>query len=282
MTQQIDPASLAGILRNRPAITLEELALKSVALPGEEYLSAAIEKRQLPDGGWSEHAAVPLPNAYSTGLALLSLARSRKTGASSVENGFQWLSKTVGVESHWLWKWKFRFFDTKVRFDTSKSGWPWIPGTLSWVAPTAVSLLAHEAWGRNSPRTANAREMLLDRCCKGGGWNAGNSEAFGVALTPHPDFTAMAAMALHHVRLPHAALLASSLDYLWRCLSTSNSVYSLSLGVIALKAYFDPRADRLNQRLTGAVATVLPNLGTRELALAMIALKSTSSGASKP
>jgi len=273
---------LAGILRNRPAITLEELALKSVALPGEDYLSAAIEKRQLPDGGWSEHAAVPLPNAYSTGLALLSLARSRKAGATSVENGFQWLAKTVGVESHWLWKWKFRFFDTKVRFDPSKSGWPWIPGTLSWVAPTAVSLLAHEAWGRNSPRTANAREMLLDRCCKGGGWNAGNSEAFGVALNPHPDFTAMAAMALHHVRLSHAALLASSLDYLWRCLSTSNSVYSLSLGVIALKAYFDPRADRLNQRLTGAVVTVLPNLGTRELALAMIALKSNSAGARKP
>ena len=282
MTQQIDPASLAGILRNRPAITLEELALKSVALPGEEYLSAAIEKRQLPDGGWSEHAAVPLPNAYSTGLALLSLARSRKAGATSVENGFQWLSKTVGVESHWLWKWKFRFFDTKVRFDPSKSGWPWIPGTLSWVAPTAVSLLAHEAWGRNSPRTANAREMLLDRCCKGGGWNAGNSEAFGVALTPHPDFTAMAAMALHHVRLSHAALLASSLDYLWRFLATSTSGYSLSLGVISRKAYFDPRADRLNQRLTGAVVTVLPNLGTRELALAMIALKSNSSGASKP
>jgi hypothetical protein len=282
MTQQIDPASLAGILRNRPAITLEELALKSVALPGEEYLSAAIEKRQLPDGGWSEHAAVPLPNAYSTGLALLSLARSRKARATSVENGFQWLAKTVGVESHWLWKWKFRFFDTKVRFDPSKSGWPWIPGTLSWVAPTAISLLAHEAWGRTSPRTANAREMLLDRCCKGGGWNAGNAEAFGVALTPHPDFTAMAVMALHHERLSHAALLASALDYLWRCLSRTSSVYSLSLGVIALRAYSDPRAARLNQRLAGAVVKVLPNLATRELALAKIAIGSAGYGASNP
>jgi hypothetical protein len=282
MTQQIDPASLADILRHRPAITLEELALKSVALPGEDYLSAAIEKRQLPDGGWSEHVAVPIPNAYSTGLALLSLARSSKAKPTSIESGFQWLSKTVGVESHWLWKWKFRFFDTKVRFDPSKSGWPWIPGTLSWVAPTAVSLLAHEAWGRTSPRTANAREMLLDRCCKGGGWNAGNAEAFGVALTPHPDFTAMAVMALHHERLSHAALLASSLDYLWRCLSTSSSVYSLSLGVIALKAYSDPRADRLNQRLAGAVVKVLPNLATRELALAKIAIGSGSYGASNP
>jgi hypothetical protein len=282
MTQQMAPASLADILRTRPAITLEELALKTLALPGELHLSEAIMKRQLPDGGWSEHVAVPIPNAYSTGLALLSLARSRKAGATSVENGFQWLSKTVGVESHWLWKWKFRFFDTKVRFDPSKSGWPWIPGTLSWVAPTAVSLLAHEAWGRNSARTANAREMLLDRCCKGGGWNAGNGEAFGVALTPHPDFTAMAVMALHYERLSHAALLASSLDYLWRYLSTSNSVYSLSLGVIALTAYFDPRGERLNQRLASVVASVLPNLGTRELALAMIALSSNSSGASKP
>jgi hypothetical protein len=122
----------------------------------------------------------------------------------------------------------------------------------------------------------------LDRCCKGGGWNAGNSEAFGVALTPHPDFTAMAVMALHHERLSHAALLASSLDYLWRCLYKSSSVYSLSLGVIALKAYFDPRGERLNQRLASVVASMLPNLGTRDLALAMIALKSNSSGASEP
>jgi hypothetical protein len=282
MTQQVAPASLADILRTRPAITLEELALKTLALPGEPHFSEAIIKRQLPDGGWAEHVAVPLANAYSTGLALLSLARSRNTKPTSVENGFRWLSKTVGVESHWLWKWKFRFFDTKVRFDPSKSGWPWIPGTLSWVAPTAISLLAHEAWGRTSPRTANAREMLLDRCCKGGGWNAGNAEAFGVALTPHPDFTAMAVMALHHERLSHAALLASSLDYLWRSLSTASSIYSLSLGVIALSAYSDPRADRLNQRLAGTVVKALPNLATRELALAKIALGANSFGANNP
>lgn len=282
MTQQVAPSSLADILRTRPAITLEELALKTLALPNEPYLSEAIIKRQLPDGGWSEHVAVPLPNAYSTGLALLSLARLRKEKPPSVENGFRWLSKTVGVESHWLWKWKFRFFDTKVRFDPSKSGWPWIPGTLSWVAPTAISLLAHEAWGRTSARTANAREMLLDRCCKGGGWNAGNAEVFGVALTPHPDFTAMAVMALHHERLSHAALLASSLDYLWRCLSIATSVYSLSLGVIALRAYSDPRANRLNQRLAGAVVKALPNLATRELALAKLAFGADSFGANNP
>ncbi len=282
MTQQVAPASLADILRTRPAITLEELAFKTLALPNEPHLSEAIIKRQLPDGGWSEHVAVPLPNAYSTGLALLSLAHSRKAKPTSVENGFRWLSKTVGVESHWLWKWKFRFFDTKVRFDPSKSGWPWIPGTLSWVAPTAISLLAHEAWGRTSARTANAREMLLDRCCKGGGWNAGNAEAFGFALTPHPDFTAMAVMALHHERLSHGALLASSLDYLWRCLSTATSVYSLSLGVIALRAYSDPRADRLNQRLAGVLVKVLPNLATRELALAKLAIGADSFGANNP
>ena len=64
MTQQVAPASLADILRIRPAITLEELAFKTLALPNEPYLSEAIIKRQLPDGGWSEHVGVPLPNAY--------------------------------------------------------------------------------------------------------------------------------------------------------------------------------------------------------------------------
>ena len=36
----------------------------------------------------------------------------------------------------------FRLFDRQVRFDSAKSGWPWTLGTVSWVAPTALSILA--------------------------------------------------------------------------------------------------------------------------------------------
>ena len=39
-------------------------------------------------------------------------------------------------------------------------------------------------------------EMLLDRACPDGGWNAGNGVVYGTALAPHPDDTAIALLAL--------------------------------------------------------------------------------------
>jgi hypothetical protein len=63
------------------------------------------------------------------------------------------------VESHWLWQWKFRLFDRKVRFDPSKSGWPWVP-ERRWVAPTALVILAFRAWRRNQHAL-----LLAPTCC---------------------------------------------------------------------------------------------------------------------
>ena len=34
--------------------------------------------------------------------------------------------------------------------------------------------------------------MLLDRMCPGGGWSAGNSVVYGVALAPHIDAKSIA------------------------------------------------------------------------------------------
>ena len=40
----------------------------------------------------------------------------------AVSRAFAWLDSMAGVENHWLWKWKFRYFDRHVRFDTNKTG----------------------------------------------------------------------------------------------------------------------------------------------------------------
>jgi hypothetical protein len=46
-------------------------------------------------------------------------------------------------------------------------------------------------------------EMLLDRACPQGGWNAGNAVVYGVPLRPHVDTTALALAALRfHHNLP--------------------------------------------------------------------------------
>ena len=164
-------------------------------------------------------------------------------------------------------------FDRQVRFDPSKSGWPWVPDTVSWVAPTALSILAFRAWHRKSQRLSTAAAMLLDRACPQGGWNAGNSVVFGVSLDPHPDFTAMAVLALRDCGPAHEILQVRSLDYLGRRLEGSSSPYSLAWAVMALSACGHRGADHLRSQLERCAAARSDTLPHRVLALAALALE---------
>lgn len=110
--------------------------------------------------------------------------------------------KCEGKEANWFWRWKFLAADRHVRFDPDKFGWPWIPDTVSWVVPTALAILALSqapcACGGLEDihiRVDRGIEMLMDRVCPGGGWNAGNGVVYGSALAPHPDDTAIALLA---------------------------------------------------------------------------------------
>ena len=252
---------------------IEDTALGVMALRNSGADPRALLDTQHRAGGWSAIPNVGLPNAFHTSLALLAI---RPFQTASVRHAagraFEWLSELRGVESHWLWQWKFRLFDRQVRFDPLKSGWPWVPDTVSWVAPTALSILAFQAWRRESPRTAPAIAMLLDRACPQGGWNAGNSVVFGVDLDPHPDFTAMALLALRDGSPGYEALLNRSLDYLKARLEGSYSPYSLAWAVMALSAHAHEGAHRLKNRLERCAAAKLDQLPRRVLALVSLAL----------
>src|SRR5207249_4961385 len=125
-------------------------------------------------------------------------------GSASIINGPQ-ADKVLARdrrESRWPWKWKFRTTDTRVRFNPDKFGWPWMPDTCSWVVPTAFSVLALRQ-GVVCCRSPEARfrvirgiEMLIDRVCLNGGWNAGNGVVYGVDLWAHVDATAIALLPL--------------------------------------------------------------------------------------
>lgn len=217
-------------LRTRQPRTAEEFALKLLALRAEAPDSLDLVRIQRRDGAWSAIQSAGPPSVFHTALALIAL-RHLRVAFAEADRGLRWLESIRGNESHWFWKWKFRFFDRQVRFDPNKSGWPWVPGTVSWVAPTALALIAFEAWGRGSIRIDEARAMLIDRACPDGGWNAGNGVAFGVALDPHPDFTAMALLAL----LDRGVEMDRAVEYLRRRLPSLQSPYSLAWCAMALK-----------------------------------------------
>lgn len=252
----------------------EEAALKLLALRKRRGDPNALIRMQHPSGGWPGFPGIGPPSAFHTGLALVALRPFRASSAQPVvERAFGWLSVLDGLESHWLWRWKFRFFDNQVQFDPMKSGWPWVEGTVSWVAPTALSILAFRSWRQESDRVPTAVDMLLDRACPRGGWNAGNSVAFGVELSPHPDFTAMALLALRGLAQAGRPLVRGSLDYLAKRLEDSQSMYSLAWAVMALSAYDHEGAFRLRKQLEKAVTAQSDMSSTRVLALVALALE---------
>lgn len=228
-------------------------------------------KSQLPCGAWSAYTHAGPPNAFQTAFTLLAL-RHTQTDQQLIEHAFAWLSDLMGIEDHWLWKWKFRLFDRAVVFDPAKTGWPWIPGTVSWVAPTALTMLAFRAWGRESPRLVKGAAMLMDRACPSGGWNPGNSVVLGVALDPHPDFTAMALLALRNYTNTDNPTVVAALDYLANRFKDSASAYSLAWAVMALAANKRDEASDLQHRLESqlAKANALP---PRVLGLCALALE---------
>lgn len=266
-------SQLLNRLKTVPHQGVEDLALSLLALRDYGADPSTLLRAQDRAGGWCAIVATGEPGVFHTALSLLALGRYQHPDIpSAADRAFRWLSDIRGLEPHWLWQWKFRLFDRQVRFDPSKSGWPWVPGTVSWVAPTALAILAFGAWHRKSPRVPSALEMLLDRACPNGGWNAGNSVVFDVELDPHPDFTAMALLALRNSAHSKHALMHRSLRYLHDRLDGTSSPYSLAWAVLALSLYEHAQADDLRnqlERVTAARMSVLPPCALAVAALAL-------------
>ncbi len=226
---------------------------------------------QNPNGSWPSFIGDDAEGAWTTALALLALANNSEEVASR-RKGFQWLLRSVGKESSWVWRWKFRTADRHVRFDPNKFGWPWQPNTNSWVVPTAFAVLAlrhlPSSWSleHSELRLERGTEMLLDRVCPGGGWNAGNSVVYGAALAPHPDDTAIALLALRHC--PHESAVQRSLAWLEGKASTLSAPWSLAWSALALAAH-----SRCVGRLLSFLADRVGDCGLSDNAtLAVIAL----------
>jgi hypothetical protein len=186
-------------------------------------------------------------NFWATALAvntLVMFAANPETCAA----GLDAMLRSRPLEASWIVRLKFQFSDRKVRFDPTKYGWPWVPNTVSWVLPTSMALIALERAKRRGlvgGKEAEARlrlgaEMLLDRACVGGGWNAGNAVVYSVPLRPHIDATAIALAALRR-NYQHPTVRDSLTGLLARV--DCPSAYSLALLILSAAVYQDVRAD---------------------------------------
>jgi hypothetical protein len=187
------------------------------------------------------------------------------------------------LEASWLVRLKFRLSDRNVLFDPAKYGWPWVADTVSWVVPTSMVLIALERAKRRGlirgseleKRLRLGAEMLLDRACPGGGWNAGNAVVYSVPLRPHIDTTALALAALRlHYDLP---IVRSSLSWMLDHIDC-HSAYSLASLIVSAVAYREVRSDVSSavgvarDRLAALVEDPRAVEDTSTIALAAIAL----------
>jgi len=257
----------------------EPTALALLALPSNssherEAAIRSLVHAQNADGSWPAFGGDEAHGSGQTGLATYALSRCREQELPS-SRALQWLLQSRGQESHWLWKWKFRTTDRRVRFDPDKFGWPWTPKTVSWVVPTAYSLLALKcAPGASEQKLREFRirrgvEMLYDRMCPGGGWNAGNGVAYGVALAPHSDVTAIALLTLRGE--PSNDSVTASLNWLEHRAESLFAPWSLAWTILALHAFRRPTRPFIDRLCTVVAPGEICDCGT--LAAVCMALR---------
>jgi hypothetical protein len=222
-----------------------ELANFNASRAGQFLLHA-----QRRDGAWPAFLGDP-EASWITALVVPALTVLNDS-SSARERAVAWILNTRGREGHWLWRWKFKTSDWQVHFGPDKFGWPWAPDTNSWVIPTAFTLVALKqftACARSELADGRIRtgiDMLLDRACLGGGWNAGNSVVYGVPLAAHVEPTAIALLALQDG--PRTELVRQSVAWLKARAAELQSVSSLAWAILALFIYQE-RIHELKERL---------------------------------
>ncbi len=227
---------------------LEPSALALLALSSSESDAVTRVRKfllstQNSNGSWPAFVGDDGDGAWVTSLVLLALQPFFESTPERIK-GLSWLLRSTGREGNWFWKWKFRTADRRVKFDPDKYGWPWMSGTNSWVVPTAFAVIAL----RQSPcscglddlefRLRLGREMLLDRACPQGGWNAGNGVVYGSPMSAHPDATAIALLAL--VGAAESPTVPTSLRWLESAIPSLCSPWSLAWATLALSAHRRP------------------------------------------
>ncbi len=245
------PHGAWAALRSSSQAALEPTCLSVLALGTQppwvpERAREFLLRVQNPNGSWPVFPGDDQEGSWVTSLVVIAL-RDVVPAIPGRLKGFHWLMHCSGRESNWLWKWKFRTADRHVRFDPDKFGWPWVPDTVSWVVPTAFAILALNqlpcscgGFELAPSRVDRGVEMLMDRACPGGGWNAGNGVVYGTAVAPHPDDTAIALLALRE--RSQDSVVKTSVDYLERTALTLTAPWSLAWAILALAAHRRPIA----------------------------------------
>lgn len=216
--------------------------------------------------GWLvDVAGVPVNHAFNAIAALTLLQRSstRRLAEALITK----LIASKGVRSGQ---------NATQRQNNSLQAWPWVDGTFSWAEPTAWCLIVLKQQVLMGPvkgaaeRIRIGEAMLIDRACRKGGWNFGNSNVYGQDLEPYVPTTALALLALQNLRSQDP--VRRSVQWLQENWPSERSLMALSLSTICHRAY-GLAADAPGRELARLLAERMPsNDDALGLAMALYAL----------
>jgi hypothetical protein len=267
---------------NTEATALTLLALTSWPEAKAAHIERGLRwliELQNSDGGWPIHQGLT-HGSWATALATLSLAAFDDHRPRAVK-GARWLLSHRGRALGWLASLAYRLVPEKmaVQLDPDLRAWSWTPDGFSWVEPTAYALIALKRLNPDVGRSAGehireAERLLYDRMCSGGGWNHGNSNAYGVGIPPYPETTALALIALQDREAEPAN--RASLRRLVTMLGEIESGLSLSWAIVCLSVRGQDVAD-WQRRLVRLYSRSGFLEETRVVALALLALSDRAS-----
>ena len=166
-----------------------------------------------------------------------------------------------------------------MRQDNSLQGWSWTDATFSWVEPTCWGLLAlKKARASGFAETAargridEAERLLIDRSCRTGGWNFGNSNVMAQDLRAYVPTTALGLLAMQDRRQESVVARAvAALETLW---GEEISAAALALSLMSLDVYGRP-GEQLVARLIEHTPGTLTFGNHHGIAQALFALSSS-------
>jgi hypothetical protein len=218
------------------------LALANGPVPDSDSHLGFLSRCRRPDGLLSDRPEFPANLSWTAlGFLTLSTLSTSRATIDSCARLLDAIANTAGVQLA---------DDPTLRQSNMLKGWPWMPETFSWVEPTSWCLLALKRAVRMAParatdalrsRIADGEALLVDRVCESGGWNFGNSNAFGKSLPAHVPTSALGLLALQDKR--DLAVIRRSLVFVEAHWRRELSGTALALSLLCLRIYGRPTAE---------------------------------------
>lgn len=199
------------------------------------------------DGGWGINSEDP-ESGWQTAWALI-IMRAVNQDERVLIRAIDWLT-TVGTSE--VSREELQKSELPQSNNVGALAWPWLPGQVSWIEPTALAVLALNSMTNNRLAIDRIREALKyfeQYRTPSGGWNVGNAGPLDTIVIPRAYPTALVLLALTSVSPDSVKTI--DLTALQQDIAKDPSVLGEAAGLLALRIlgkYEDAMITHLSDR----------------------------------